>query len=718
MKNSVTKTTVKAFVLAAFSTLLVNTAFAQAERHEDHHCGVTPALNNLYQKYPGLQAEAEAKHAASMAEGKRNLEENNSRSAAPTPYIIPVVFHIIHDYGTENISDAQILDQVAILNRDYRKDNADTVQIVPPFDSLAADAEIEFRLAQIDPDGNCTNGIDRIASMETYVGDDESKLNRWPRDKYLNVWVVRDMMDGVAGYAYYPGAVDGFLAPFDGIIILQDYIGSIGTSSVTNSRALTHEVGHWLSLSHPWGNTNSPGVACGDDGILDTPQTKGWTTCNLTSNAVCTTGEPENVQNYMEYAYCSRMFTFGQVAAMHYAINASTADRNNLWQPANLAATGCLNTQPVCAPHADFKVNANNSEMICEGNSVTLTDLTWSSGATSWSWTLTSGTTTLTSTVQNPTFTNMVPGVYTVQLDATNATGTDTEIKANYLVVSPDQAMLSPLYSESFEDPNYHYLGYYSEDMYGNGSMWHRTTGTAYTGSACMMLNNYGVTVAGDSDEFITPSYDLRFNTGLQLTFRYAFATGATDADLNTQSFRVMASTDCGQSWTQRWARSRSNVVTAGLSTGYYVPANLGQWELITINLPSNYNTFSNVRFKFCFGSGEDDIANNLFLDDINILSTNVGVGEINDGSLFSIYPNPGDGNSTIAYSLTEEANVLVDVYDVSGRLVSSQNKGQQAAGNYQTPVSEATLAPGTYMIQMTIGDRVSTRKYIVTDQE
>ncbi len=723
MKNSITKTTVKAFALAAFSLLTANTSFAQADQHENRQCGQTQALHELYQKYPGLQAEAEAKAAASMLEGKRNLEENNSRSATPTPFIIPVVFHIVHDYGTENISDAQILDQVAILNRDYRKLNADTSQIVAPFDTLDADAEIEFRLAQLDPEGNCTNGIDRIASMETYVGDDESKLNRWPRDMYLNIWVVKKMRDGVAGYAYYPGATDGFLEPFDGIIILHDYIGSIGTSSVGTSRALTHEVGHWLNLAHPWGSNNSPGVACGDDGILDTPQTKGWTTCNLTNNAVCTVGQPENVQNYMDYSYCSRMFTYGQVDAMQYALNSSTSDRNNLWTPDNLAATGCLNTQPVCAPNADFKMTippntANSTEMVCEGSSVMLTDLTWSSGATSWSWTLTSGSTTLTSTQQNPSFTNMAPGVYTVQLDATNAAGSDTEIKTDYIIVSADQATLTPLYSESFEDPNYHYLGYFAEDMYGNGSAWHRTTGTAYTGSACMMLNNYGLTLAGDSDEFVTPSYDLRFNSGLQFTFRYAFATGATAATNNIQSFRLLASTDCGQTWTQRWSLYGSNIATAGLSTDYYVPANLNQWELITINLPANYSTFSNVRFKFCFGSGEDGIANNLFLDDINILSTNVGVDEINDGSGFSVYPNPGDGNSTIGYSLTEESKVLIDVYDVSGRLVSSQNKGEQGVGNYTAPVAEGTLAPGTYMIQMTIGDRVTTRKYVVTAQE
>ena len=86
----------------------------------------------------------------------------------------------------------------------------------------------------------------------------------------------------------------------------------------------------------------------------------------------------------------------------------------------------------------------------------------------------------------------------------------------------------------------------------------------------------------------------------------------------------------------------------------------------------------------------------------------------------FSVYPNPGDGNSTIAYSLTEAASVKCDIYDLTGRLVNSVDHGDQAAGNYTTPVSDETspLAPGTYMIQMTIGDKVSTRKYVVASQE
>lgn len=701
---------------AACTAMIVNQAFAQSlETHDEKHCGQHHMLNSLYAKYPGLQAEAEYKQQRSWEEGKQNLQ--NNRDFTPPTYIIPVVFHIVHDYGTENISDAQILDQMMILNRDFRKNNADTSLIVQPFPALAADTKIEFRLAQIDPDGNCTNGIDRIASMETYVGDDGSKMNQWPRDKYLNVWVVKSMENGVAGYAYYPGAVDGFLFPYDGIIILQDYIGSIGTSSPNTSRALTHEIGHYLSLAHPWGSNNNPGVACGDDGILDTPETKGWTSCpTAAASKVCDTAVVENFQNYMDYSYCSYMFTYGQRDAMHYALNSSTADRNNLWSASNLAATGVLNVQPVCLPHADFKANR---KMVCEGGSVTFTDLTWSSSATSWNWTL-SGPTTLTSTAQNPSFTNLnVPGWYTVTLIASNATGSDTITRPNYLLVSTDAATLSAVYSESFEDPNVFYLGYVANNRYGNGSFFHQSNWAAHTGNGSALLNNHNNTINGDIDELITPSYYLSYLSSLQLQFSYTYATAATSADLNTQVLKVYSSIDCGQTWTVRWTKSGSQLVNGGYDPNFYIPQNSTFWSTITVNLPASCAA-PNVRFKFEFTSPEDGVGNNLYIDDINILANGVGMEENNAAGDFSVYPNPGDGNSTIAYTLNEQSTVKADLFDISGRLVRTIYNGEQAAGNYTMPVSDETtpLAPGTYLIQMMIGDKVSTQKYIVTAQE
>ena len=213
--------------------------------------------------------------------------------------IVPIVFHIIHNYGPENISDEQIYDQMRILNEDFRKLSPDTGSIVAAFQSIAADCEIEFRLATIDPNGNCTNGIDRIASTLTYNADDDSKLNPWPSNQYLNIWVVSDLGNsGAAAYAYYPGT-----APpgKDGVISIHGYIGSIGTGTPGRSRVLTHELGHCLNLAHVWGSTNSPGVACGNDGVSDTPITMVWTSCNI-NGSVCNPPSLENVQNYMEYS--------------------------------------------------------------------------------------------------------------------------------------------------------------------------------------------------------------------------------------------------------------------------------------------------------------------------------------------------------------------------------------------------------------------------------
>ena len=254
----------KNLILPLFALLSVGT-FAQDEHF---NCGLSKKLEELYSSDPSLEVDQ-----LKMLENASQIKyEKGLKSIV---YTIPVVFHIIHQYGSENISDAQVINQVAILNSDFRLLNFDAADIVPEFQSLKADVSIEFKLATIDPFGNCTNGIEHIYSHETNVGDDNSKLNGWHRDKYLNVWVVNSMQNGVAGYAFYPTSVEGGGFIKDGVIILDNFIGSIGTSSERNSRALTHEIGHWLGLPHVWGSNNNPGERCGDDGIADTPVTKG-----------------------------------------------------------------------------------------------------------------------------------------------------------------------------------------------------------------------------------------------------------------------------------------------------------------------------------------------------------------------------------------------------------------------------------------------------------
>lgn len=678
------------------------------------YCGTDDMLHEWYRENPGMEQREESLHQRCLEDGKQNLEDN--RAVVPSPYIIPVVFHIIHDYGVENISDAQVLDAIAFFNRDFRKLNADTSLIVAPFVPLAADCEIEFRLAQLDPNGNCTNGIDRIQSIETYVGDNGCKLNQWPRDKYLNIWVVRNIASGAAGYAYYPWTVDTSNSQRDGIVILQSYVGSIGTGTAATARALTHEVGHYLGLPHVWGSTNNPGVACGDDGVGDTPDTKGWTSCNLTTNDVCNPGTPENVQNYMEYAYCQRMFTWGQAITMQYILNSSFSDRNNLWSPGNLAATGCLNVQPVCAPHADFDANRF---MVCAGGSITLSDVSWSSNATAWNWTIT-GPANFNYAVQNPVITPLtIPGSYTVTLIATNSAGSDTLTRPDYFLVTSSASVFNELYSEDFENPNFFYYGYVVNNRANNANYFHQTSLAGHTGAHSMMLHNFGTTQEGDVDEFITPPYYLDYLTGIQLQFTYAYATADLDADDNTPKLKVYTSQNCGQSWTLRWTRWDSTLCSAGLDTNFFIPTNASMWDTVTITLPAICAT-DNVRFKFEFSAPADRAGNNLYIDDINILGTNVGIGETEPrDNLFGIYPNPGDGNSIISYSLTEPATVQAELYDIGGRLVQTIYSGEQTAGLYLLPLNKESdpLAGGTYLVRMTIGDKVSTQKFIVSSE-
>jgi hypothetical protein len=322
-------------------------------------CGTHHIQNKLMDMYPEMKAEKEEfnRYAAGFTNnGSRELK------------IIPIVFHIIHTYGSENISREQVEDAVRILNEDYKLLNSDQEDVIPAFQSRIGNTQFEFRLAKKDPNGNCTDGITRTFSELTFNGNDNVKeqLISWPRNKYLNIWVVDNVVtdDGtqVGGYAYQPS---GFINPtVDGIIVTHTQLGSIGTSGGSNfaSRTLTHEVGHWFNLDHTWGGSNSPGLASNcndDDSVNDTPNCIGVAnqTCNLNQS---TCGELDNVQNFMDYSTCAIMFTQGQSNRMIAAANSNTGQRSNLWSASNLNSTGVNATgSNPCAPKADFSSSTN-----------------------------------------------------------------------------------------------------------------------------------------------------------------------------------------------------------------------------------------------------------------------------------------------------------------------------------------------------------------------
>ena len=108
--------------------------------------------------------------------------------------IIPVVFHIIQEGFPENIPVSQIVNAVQVFNEDYRRQNADAINTPAAFKPVAADTKIAFRLATIDPNGNCTNGITRTFTHRTELFNDYGKsIIDWPSDRYLNIWVAKSI---------------------------------------------------------------------------------------------------------------------------------------------------------------------------------------------------------------------------------------------------------------------------------------------------------------------------------------------------------------------------------------------------------------------------------------------------------------------------------------------------------------------------------------------
>ena len=418
----------KIILTACIALSISNSSFAQESSMRENWCGSLEAMEANFLKHPELKQKFEAYQASA------NLQQNQLQNkVAVANYTIPVVFHVLHQYGSENISDAQINDQIAIFNRDYNLQNADTSVVIPSFKNLIGNIHFNFALAKKDPAGNCTSGIDRFYDVNTasWEGNLSDYAYTWDPTKYLNIYVVKSIASGAAGYAYYPGSLN-YGSDMDGIVILSTYVGSIGTSMVSHSRALTHEAGHWFNLQHTWGNTNNPGVACGDDQVTDTPLTEGFTSCPVQSaSAICNAGVYENYQNYMDYSYCSVMFTPGQATRMTTAINNGVVGRNNLWSTTNLAATG-ITPLASCAPAANFTAN---KQLVCVNQPISFTDLSNIATPTSWSWVLT-GATPSVSSVQNPTVTYSSPGTYPVKLTSSNTNGSSApETKTNYITV-------------------------------------------------------------------------------------------------------------------------------------------------------------------------------------------------------------------------------------------------------------------------------------------
>jgi PKD repeat protein len=649
---------------------------------------------------------------AEYFENRRKLEDYTtafqenaaSREAAK---IIPVVVHIIHNYGQENITDEQVHDAIRIVNEDFRKLNPDINQVVPAFTAIAADAGFEFRLARKDPQGKCTNGITRTASRLTFSADDNVKsLVSWPTNRYLNIWVVQSISFGAGGYAYLPGT--SVSSGVDGIVVVNRQFGSIGTSAAINfaARTLTHEIGHWLNLSHVWGDNDIGQTSnCSNvgDNVQDTPKTIGTinVSCNLNQNT-CTNEIPDkidNVQNYMDYSGCALMFTVGQKNRMVAASNSSISGRNNVWSAPNLDFTGVNAPPTVCAPKVDFRVNFNQ---VCPDVPISLSDKSYNADIDDtwqWSWQMPGGTPS-SANQRNTSVRYSSPGIYPVTLTVTNSAGSGTLTRSEFIYVNTDEPALTAPVSEGFENSSFpNATPDFNKNwrFEGPSNAFARTSSAFSSGGFSIRYQNLGQSTGTVASLISPPISFTEAQSPASITFKVAYARRNNES---IDKLEVFISTDCGKSWSRRYLKAGSNLSTVSNNISAAFTPNSGQWRTETINVSNLIGAPKGmVKFTITDGSG-----NNIYLDDIHILNTPLGLNNPDNTGYLNVFPNPGDGDAILEWEKISGSDLKVSVLDMTGRLMGEiqvRNNPQGVNNLLLSGITGATLASGTYLIRV-----------------
>ncbi|MFK7773911.1 MAG: M43 family zinc metalloprotease [Saprospiraceae bacterium] len=318
---------------------------------------------------------------------------------------IPVHVIIVHPPGQSvgtgvNFSLVHVESQITVLNEDFRRTNADAGNTPSVFP--AADVEIEFCLASVDPSGNPTDGITRHATNEN-LSDDEFSIKSatgWNRNDYLNIWVGPNL-GGILGWAYLPGTSSLPNSTLDGVVTASTTFGGPGFGTNVPyhlGRTTTHEVGHYLGLRHVWGS----GGCTSDDNIADTPiQSSNNFGCPSHPSPSCSNGG-DMFMNYMDYVNdnCMNAFTTGQGERMHEILNNS---RSSLLGSAAIVCNAGV-------PLALELVGQTN--IICNGGNDGTITILGSGGSGNYTYTINPG-----SSQSSNIFTGLAAGTYEVGVD-------------------------------------------------------------------------------------------------------------------------------------------------------------------------------------------------------------------------------------------------------------------------------------------------------------
>tara|TARA_Y100000589_G_scaffold317298_1_gene343079 strand:+ start:5096 stop:7303 length:2208 start_codon:yes stop_codon:yes gene_type:complete len=644
-------------------------------------------------------------------------------TAPEVVYTIPVIVHVIHNSNESvgqgrNISQAQVQSQIDVLNEDFRRLNSDASNTPSVFQSVAADVEIEFCLAQVDPNGNVLPepGIDRVSATSIGLSNTTSGYSTstidgtikpatsWDPNNYFNIWVTQ-ISGGILGYAQFPSNsglpglnTNGGAANTDGVVIGYNYFGRTGTVSAPYNlgRTATHEVGHWLGLRHIWGDAN-----CGNDYCNDTPtQQTSNNGCPSFPNVTCSNGPNGDMfMNYMDYVNdnCMNTFTLDQKARMVAVITGATRRASLL-------------NSTVCSPAALTANFTSNTTTINAGQTVTFTDQsTGPNPITTWSWNFDvgglGGVSPATASTQGPhTVTYNTAGTYTVSLTVGDGSSTDT--KTNYTItVNPPGTVTCDSVGNWLINPD---ASDASTGVYTWGA------GNGYV----MGNNTYGDLAWADKVTFS--------QTGKELTeviYFFGVATGSGNVELKvwndnagspgtvaaSQSVAISSITPgSGMQWTLSPAVPLSGDFYVGYDHGGTTPPAGDTVAVFSTSKSSNsmWALESNNAWVDLSAYGVNHAAA------IIPIACDIATGQkeamVSFGEV-KLFPNPTTGSISVILPNREKSEI--QVYNMIGELVFTTSSSNT---NYVS-VNLEDQPNGVYFVSVKNNDTVTTQKVIIS---
>lgn len=632
----------------------------------------------------------------------KRAKDNGAHREQTATYQVPVVVHVIHNGEPEgtgtNISDAQIISQINVLNKDYKRLNADAINTPAIFAPLAGSFDIEFVLAKRDPEGLATTGILRTqGSQSSWTISDNYELKEtsyWPSEDYLNIWVCN--ITDYLGYAQFPISGLGGLensstnALTDGVVIAYRAFGSSDDGGFdldpdyNKGRTATHEVGHFFGLRHIWGDD---GGACGGNGdyVADTPDQSSSTSGCATSRTTCSNANM--VMNYMDYTddECMNLFTEDQVNRMITVIEnsvrrASLLTSHALEDPITVADDAGIKSivtpsQTQCSaiitPAVEIKNYGNNMitsiRIRLRVNSVIVETKDFTPSLDPLE-------------IETLTFTsrNIGTGSVNVQFEivqTNGATDNGTYNNTKSIQAFVPQAIVAP-FNETFNSTPANWRIQNPDGLTG----WANTTApNASPTNKAMYINFYDYEDAeGEIDVLITPSIDLSSVPAAMLNFDVAYARYQSSND----GLRVYVLTNCNQNiydGTLIYSKSGSALSTAASTTAMFVPEDASEWRKESLSLQAFVGN-SNVQLAFV---GYNDFGNNVYIDKVDVTTD-----QIDDIVLFSVTPGTAtcDLQPDFSVALTNNGSSTLTSfglnYSINGQENFMQFELALAAGN------------------------------------